>query len=220
GATRLAAYLGMFAPRPAPANTIGLEQRLTALPTRGAPVGRAVVIRWNAHQVPFIEAQSDRDLAAALGVVHAHLRLGQLEAFRRISAGRMSEMVGPVALELDHTLRIFDFAGPVPEILRTLPQETRDWLEGFVAGINHVLFTAPPPHEFALFAFEREPWTVEDILRLGRLFASDGLWLVWLRLLGIRRSPEWRGLWAKLIGAGALKMPEPSSAAPIKTAAL
>ncbi|HEX4079394.1 MAG TPA: penicillin acylase family protein [Rhizomicrobium sp.] len=218
GAVRLAAYLGMFAPRPPAANTISLDQRLAALPTHGAPVSRPVVIRWNAHHVPFIEAQSDRDLAVALGIVHAHLRLGQIEAFRRISAGRMSEMVGPVALGLDHTLRIFDFGGPVPDILRELPEETRSWLDGFVEGINHVLFAAAPPHEFALFELRREPWTVGEVLRLGRLFASDGLWLVWLRLLGIRRSPEWRGLWAKLVGAGALKVPEPAAA--METAAL
>src|SRR5271155_2274472 len=125
GGARLAAYLGVFAPRPAGANTVKLERRLAALPTYGAPVGRPVVIRWNTHQVPFIEAESDRDLAVGLGIVHAHLRLGQIETFRRISAGRISEMVGPVALGLDHTLRIFDFGGPVPEILRALPTETR-----------------------------------------------------------------------------------------------
>jgi len=220
GVGRLAAYLGLFAPRPPEANTIALKQRLGAVPAHGAPIKHAVVIRWNEHQVPFIEADDDRDLAVALGVVHAHLRLGQLETFRRISAGRTSEMVGPAALGLDHTLRIFDFDGPVPEILRMLPEETRCWLEGFVEGINHVLFSAPPPHEFALFDLKREAWTIEDVLRMGRLFAADGLWLVWLRLLGIRRSPEWSGLWAKLIGAGALKMPEPAATAPIETAAL
>jgi penicillin amidase len=220
GATRLTAYLGVFAPRPPAANTITLERRLAALPTHGAPISHPVVIRWNAHQVPFIEAESDRDLAVALGVVHAHLRLGQIEALRRIAAGRMSEMVGPIALGLDHTLRIFDFGAPVPEILRTLPAESRIWLDGFVDGINHVLFNTAQPHEFALFDFRPEPWTIEEVLRLGRLFASDGLWLVWLRLLGIRRSPEWSKLWAKLIGAGALEVPEPSAAAPIAAAAL
>lgn len=220
GAVRLAAHFGVFAPRPVAVNSINLEQRLAALPTHGAPISRPVVIRWNAHHVPFIEAETDRDLAVALGIVHAHLRLGQIEALRRISAGRMSEMVGPVALGIDHTLRIFDFGGPVPEILRKLPEETRTWLEGFVEGINHVLFTAAPPHEFALFDLRRERWTIEDILRLGRLFAADGLWLVWLRLLRIRRSPEWSELWTKLIGGGALKVPEPAGAAPVEAAAL
>lgn len=56
-----------------------LRERLEMLPRKGLPIDQPVRLRWDEHQVPFIEAQSDRDLAVALGVVHAHLRLGQIE---------------------------------------------------------------------------------------------------------------------------------------------
>src|SRR5215469_11718895 len=75
GAAFVIGGLARFAVRRRPAVTI--EERLAMLPRAGAPVERPVTIRWNRHQVPFIIAESDRDLAAALGVVHAHLRLGQ-----------------------------------------------------------------------------------------------------------------------------------------------
>ena len=98
-------------------------------------------------------------------------------------------------------MRIFDLGRAVPEIERQLPKETRDWLSGFVSGINHCLLRtdAALPHEFALFDLEREPWTIADILTLGRLFASDLMWLIWLRLLKARRFSGWQQLWARLI---------------------
>jgi len=37
------------------------------MPQQRAPVDRTVEISWNRHLVPFIEAQTDHDLAVALG---------------------------------------------------------------------------------------------------------------------------------------------------------
>ena len=51
---------------------------------------------------------------SGLGMVHAHLRLAQLEMMRRISQGRTSEMIGPGGIELDHALRAFHFGRNVP----------------------------------------------------------------------------------------------------------
>ncbi|SKA30227.1 penicillin amidase [Enhydrobacter aerosaccus] len=186
------------------------------LPLDNAPVQRAVEIRWNDHAVPFIEAESSHDLAVAIGLVHAHLRLGQIEIMRRLSRGRVSEMVGSAAIELDHTLRLIDFAQAVPTMMQRLPSATRDWLEGFVAGLNHVLAREPLPHEFALFALEREPWSVADVLTLGRLAGFDNNWLVWLRLLargdGGRLRPE---LWQRIVA----ELPSASTSLDALTAA-
>jgi penicillin G amidase len=82
------------------------EDRLADFPTTALPLAQPVTIRWNAHQVPFIEAATDRDLAFALGMVHLHLREGQLEVFRRVSQGRLSESAGPFTVDIDHSLRI------------------------------------------------------------------------------------------------------------------
>ena len=58
--------------------SISLQQRLLDLPTQHVPLRRKVQIYWNEHQVPFVEAESDEDLAVALGVVpvsYTHLTL-------------------------------------------------------------------------------------------------------------------------------------------------
>jgi len=170
------------------------------LPLRNAPVSQPVTVFWDDHQIPFIEAESDEDLAAALGIVHAHLRLGQMELMRRLAQGRISEMVGRFGLGLDRLIRTFDIGRAVPDILATMPVETRIWLENFARGINHCLDHAPErPREFALLDLKREPWTIGDLVMLGRLIAADVNWIVWLRLLKFRATPDWPRLWQRLL---------------------
>ena len=69
----------VLTPLPEP---VSVDQRLAAIPVSGVPIDAPVRIHWNEFQVPFIEAESDTDLAVALGVVHAHLRWGQMEVAR------------------------------------------------------------------------------------------------------------------------------------------
>lgn len=182
--------------------------RLDAFPVAGLPLERPVTIRWNDYQIPFIEAETDRDLAFTLGLVHAHLRGGQMALMKRIATGRLSEMVGPPATDLDHALRILNFGYAVPEMERRLPAETRRWLEAFVAGLNHyqsVAEVAPP--EFALLSIEPEPWTVADVLTIGRLAGTDVNWLAYFALLPEYGKPGWPDLWrrARLAGSGAFE---------------
>ncbi len=177
--------------------------RLADFPTEGLPLDGPVTIRWNERMVPFVEASSDRDGAVALGLVHAHLRLGQMEALRRISQGRIAEMVGPLATDIDRSLRILGFGRAAPEIVAAMPDETRAWLTAYLEGVNHYLMTTERlPHEFALLGLEREPWRLEDVVTLGRLVSTDVNWLVWFGLLEQRDREDFPELWARLVEAG------------------
>src|SRR4051794_25997143 len=69
-------------------------ERLASLPKSGLPIAATVTIHWNDHLVPFITAESDDDLAFAIGYVQAHLRLGHIEVTRRIATGRLAESFG------------------------------------------------------------------------------------------------------------------------------
>lgn len=184
-----------------------VEDRLAALPKDNLPLEQDVAIHWNAHQVPFIVAQTDGDAAFALGLVHAHLRLGQMELMRHISQGRLSEMVGPFAVDIDHSLRILNFGRASEEIEAALPEETRLWLERFVAGINHYQAElTEKPYEFAALGLEREPWKIRDLITIGRLAASDVNWFVWFRVWKLRQRPDWPELWAELVRDGSNSM--------------
>src|SRR5215475_6086379 len=62
--------LGYIARHPGKRRTVGLAERLAAIPTRGLPLDAPVTIHWDEHQIPFAEAESDDDLAVAFGVIH------------------------------------------------------------------------------------------------------------------------------------------------------
>lgn len=210
GFARLALRLGCAGLRHRPGRH-SVAERVAALPTRGLPVASPVEIRWNHHLVPFIAAASDRDLAVALGLVHAYLRLAQLELFRRLARGRLAEMLGPSAVPIDHTLRLLDPARAVPAILDALPADNREWLDGFVAGLNHHILSSPSPFELRLFGADPELWTAADVLAIARLAAADVNWLLWMRLVGLPQGPDWPDFWARMLAEGA---PEPDAGEP------
>ncbi len=198
-------------PRP-----VTVEQRLAALPTVGmGGLDRPVTIRWNDHLVPWIEAESDTDLAFALGLVHGHLRGAQIALLRMVARGRLSEIAGPLALEVDHALRILDFGRAAPAIEAAWPPETRAFVAAFVAGLNRATLRPDrPPPEFALLGLRPEPYTAADVLAIGRLAGTDISWLTYFSLLGKRGQPGFARLWQRVLEAG------PGLATPNGTAAL
>ena len=80
-----------------PRRRLTVQQRLSEVPLTDAPLRAPITIRWDEHMIPFIEAESEADLAVGLGIVHAHLRLAQMEFMRVASQGRLSEWLGPLA---------------------------------------------------------------------------------------------------------------------------
>ena len=198
--------------------------RLKAIPTKGVPLDGAVTIYWNDNQVPFIEASSDDDLAVTLGIVHAHLRLGQMEIARRISQGRIAEMGGPLATDIDHSLRTLNFGRGIPQTIAELPAETKRWLDRFVDGVNFYLDQADEagklPHEFRVLGFKKEAWTVADILTMGRLASSDVNWLVLFGMLKLRDRDDWPEVWATLTARGSHSVPSYGPGASTQQAAL
>jgi penicillin amidase len=191
---------GCAALSPAPMTT---EERLAMFPTSNLPLERPVTVRWDQHQVPFIEAETDRDLAFTLGLVHGHLRGAQIALMKRISQGRLSEMAGPMANDLDHALRILDFGHAAEDVLRNMPEESRAFLQAFVDGLNHQQKTARrQPPEFALLGIKPEPYTARDLLAIGRLAGTDVNWIGYVGLLAERAKPEFSTVWNRTLQAG------------------
>lgn len=185
---------------PPRADSIAMEDRLRAFPTEGLPLEGEASVYWNEYQVPFIHASSDGDVALLLGMVHAHLRLGQMELMRRFSQGRISETAGPVTVGLDHTLRTLDLGRAVEEIEAQLPDETRRWVERYVEGINvYRERMGRRPAEFRAMGLTLdEPWTVSDVLTVGRLASADVNWARFYSLAQIRDEPGFAELQERL----------------------
>jgi penicillin amidase len=190
-------------------NAAALDERLKHFPTRDLPISAPVAIYWNEHHVPFIEAASDNDLAFALGMVHAHLRLAQMTILRRIVEGRLAESAGPIASDIDHALRILGFGRGAAKFEAEMPPETRAFVEHFVRGINHYqasLRKRDLPHEFAVLKLTREPWSVRDVLAVGRLAGTDINWLGYITLAKLRDRPDFPELFQRLVKTGSDSM--------------
>lgn len=177
---------------------VSTDQRIAGLSTTGLDLQRPVEVRWNGHMVPWITAETDDDAAYTLGYVHAYMRLGQMEIARRLAAGRLSEIGGTLAADIDETIRIIGYYRGTQEAYAQLPPDTRRWLDRFTDGINaHLSRIDELPHEYQLFAFEPEPWTVYDVLAFGRLAGSDVNWLTGIGMLALSDRPDWPTIWAQ-----------------------
>lgn len=181
------------------------------LPTATAmPFERPVTIHWNAQAVPFIEAETDRDAAFALGLVHAHLRLGQMEVLRRVSQARLQEMAGPIAqvAQIEQALRILNLGKTSRQVYAAMAPEKKAWLDAFVAGVNMYQRTAKDlPHEYTLLGLDVVPWEPHEVLTIGRLASVDVSWLVWIRLMPYRNRADWPQIWARVQEEGTTSAP-------------
>ncbi|MBK7200628.1 penicillin acylase family protein [Candidatus Amarolinea dominans] len=140
-----------------------------SLPGLTAPV-EIIRDRWG---VPHIYAANDHDVFFAQGFVHAQDRLWQMELNRRLATGRLSEMLGDLALDTDRATRTFGFERLGRADWELLPAEDRQRIEAYCAGINAWLDSPAGkrcrPLEFTLLRHRPQPWRVEDTLAFSRV---------------------------------------------------
>ena len=170
------------------------KQRFQQIPTRNAPIKAPLKIHWDSHAIPYIEAQNNQDLAFGIGLVHAHLRLGQLEMLRHISQGRIGELAGPIPqiTLADHGLRMLDFCRSGERAYQSMTQESQQWMRQFVAGINwYVENIQTAPVEYQLFSLKPSRFTVNDLACISRLVSTDLTWVFYLKFLQLAEKPGW-----------------------------
>ena len=184
------------------------QDRILAFPAENIPVNKPVTVYWNKNLIPFIEAENDSDGAFMLGMVHAHLRLGQMEVFRMLAQGRLAEMIGPMAKDIDHSFKILQLDKAVDEILDSLPDETELWVSKFIEGLNwYIDNTKEIPVEFKLLNIEKRKWTVRDLYQVSRLIAADLSWMTYVQFLMLMEHEEWGKVYNLYIEKGQQSSP-------------
>jgi len=131
-----------------------------------APVsGRAVIAR-DALGVPHITAASVEDALVLQGYVTAQDRLWQMDGLRRVAAGRLSEIVGPAALEADREARLFRLERIAERHQAGLSASDRAALAAYARGVNAFIAAHRNrlPLEFTLLGYDPRPWTIQDSL--------------------------------------------------------
>jgi penicillin amidase len=77
----------------------------------------------DSYGIPNIYAQSTHDLFFAQGYVHAQDRFWQMDFWRHIGSGRLSEMFGETQLETDTFLRTLGWARVAQQELNMMPAD-------------------------------------------------------------------------------------------------
>ena len=125
------------------------------------------------HGIPHIYAQSEADLWRAQGFTHAQDRLWQMEQNRRVAQGRLAELVGEAALDVDRFSRIVGFRRAAQAELENLEQATILTLQHYCQGVNAYIRSrkGKMAAEFNLLRRQPEQWSPLDILAFGKMVA-------------------------------------------------
>jgi penicillin amidase len=122
--------------------------------------------------VPHIFARNQHDLFFAQGFVAAQDRLWQLDMWRRAAEGKLSEVLGPRALDRDTFARLLRYRGDLGAEWNSYAPDAREIAAAFVEGVNAQidLVNAHPgklPIEFAMTGGRPDRWTIDVVI--GRL---------------------------------------------------
>jgi penicillin G amidase len=146
-------------------------------------VSAQVEIRRDRWGVPHVHAATRPDLWFGQGFCHGQDRLWQLDLYRRMASGRLSEIVGGEALRADRLMRTLGLRRIAERELPELSPGLREELDAYCAGVNSAVEAARAlPAEFQLLRSGFERWRPADMLAALKLLAF-GLSTNWEREL-------------------------------------
>jgi penicillin amidase len=136
-----------------------------------------VTIKYDEHRIPHIFAQNDHDLYFAQGYLTAHDRLWQMDIQTRSAAGRLSEIVGPKALDIDRYHRRMGMTYGAENTLRGMMRNpvSKMVIEAYTQGVNcyiHHLSKNNYPIEFKLLGYAPEEWKPINCAYLLKLMSE------------------------------------------------
>ncbi|MCF8357559.1 MAG: penicillin acylase family protein [Prolixibacteraceae bacterium] len=119
-----------------------------------------VTVYRDQYAIPHIYAQNETDLYRAVGYVMAQDRLWQMDLIRRITTGRLSEVLDPGLVEADRMFRALDFSGKTEKVLKKTDPKILECFDAYCDGVNQYIEANKKklPFEFTLLGYKPEPW--------------------------------------------------------------
>lgn len=136
-----------------------------------------VMVEYDQYMIPHIFAQNDHDLYFAQGFVTARDRLWQLDIQTRSASGRLAEIVGAKALELDRYHRRMGMVYGAEKTMAGMMKnpKIKVVIEAYTAGINAYIHQLSPkdyPIEFKLLDYAPEDWKPINCALLLKLMSE------------------------------------------------
>ncbi len=141
--------------------------------------GDIVIIR-DTSGIPHVYADTIHDLYFGQGYVQAQDRFWQMDFWRHIGQGRMSEMFGSSQTETDAFLRTLGFNATAEQELAALSPETKEVIESYAEGVN-AWMEERSGSELSLehflvgllYGYEAEPWEPIHTIAWTRMMAWE-----------------------------------------------
>lgn len=141
----------------------------------------AVDIYRDGMGVPHIYAATTHDLFFAQGYVHAQDRFWQMDSWRHIGSGSLSEMFGEGQVKTDSFLRTLGWKRVAEQEWEALSPMSREILLAYTDGVNAYLkdhADTAVSLEYAVLGllspdYKIEPWTPINSLTWGKAMAWD-----------------------------------------------
>ncbi|MET4081419.1 penicillin amidase [Pedobacter sp. UYP30] len=123
-----------------------------------------IKISFDDRMIPHIFAKNDHDLYLAQGYVTAMHRLWQMDFQTMYAAGRLSEIVGKKAIEVDRYQRRMGMVYGAENTLKGMMAnpKSKEMVLAYTDGINayiQKLSKANYPIEYKILDYKPEPWT-------------------------------------------------------------
>lgn len=128
-----------------------------------------VKIRRDQLGIPLIEADSIDDMLLAQGFTAARDRLSQMLGMRLMAQGRLAEMIGEPALDIDRYMRAQNMRRTAQIAWDSASPQMKTYLQRYAAGVNAYLARNQLPVDVKLSGYRPEPWTPLDSLAVSEL---------------------------------------------------
>lgn len=131
-----------------------------------------VTVTEDQYGVPSIRGSSETDVAFVQGYIHARDRFFQMDYFRKVAQGRVSELVGQAGLPTDVQLRTLGLDRAALRSWQNAAPDLKGILQAYANGVNTYLSSGPLPPEYtALELTKADPWTPLDSFAYAKLLA-------------------------------------------------
>jgi penicillin G amidase len=119
--------------------------------------GEVTILR-DTFGIPHIYAENEKDLYRAVGFAMAQDRLWQMDLLRRVTQGRLSEILGNKMAETDLLMRALRIQEKSEKLLAGASPEIIEALESFTEGVNEYIRFNPLPPEFKILSYHPDYW--------------------------------------------------------------
>ncbi|RAU49473.1 MULTISPECIES: penicillin acylase family protein [unclassified Pseudomonas] len=147
---------------------LGGEDRDNLPPTSGVyaikGLAQNVSVRRNNLGMPLIESSTFHDALFTLGYVHASDRISQMVQMRLLAQGRLSEIAGAGALDLDRMMRAANLKQTAGDLYNASSPRLKRFFEVYARGVNAYLFRYRDklPSDLADAGYKPEYWQPQD----------------------------------------------------------